>query len=144
MSAMASQITGVASACSTVCSGAHQRKHKSFVSLAFMRGIHWWPVDSPHKGLITQKMFPFDGVIMTYLIFTCLERTAITNSRKLRRKYIIPVCNLHWFNRMISYIPCNSCKSFPWTTHRQVRKMLYNIIAALCVVQIYDEWNIFN
>ena len=28
------------------------------------RGIHWWPVDSPHKGSVMWKMFPFDDVIM--------------------------------------------------------------------------------
>ena len=26
-----------------------------------MRGIHRWPVNSPHKGPVTRKMFPFDG-----------------------------------------------------------------------------------
>ena len=30
----------------------------------FVMEIHWWPVDSPHEGAITRKMFPFDGVIM--------------------------------------------------------------------------------
>ena len=25
---------------------------------------HWWPVNSPHKGPVTWKMFPFDDVIM--------------------------------------------------------------------------------
>ena len=40
MSAMASQNTGVSIVCSTVCSGADQRKHLSSVSLAFVRGIH--------------------------------------------------------------------------------------------------------
>ena len=29
-----------------------------------MRGIHWWPVYSPHKWPVTRKMFPFDDVIM--------------------------------------------------------------------------------
>ena len=51
MNAMASQITGVSIVCSTVCSGADQRKHQSIASLAFVRGIHRWSVDSPHKGL---------------------------------------------------------------------------------------------
>ena len=32
--------------------------------LAFVRGIHQWPVNSPHKGPATRKMFPFDDVIM--------------------------------------------------------------------------------
>ena len=31
-------------------SGAHQTKHQSSASLAFVEGIHRWPVDSPHKG----------------------------------------------------------------------------------------------
>ena len=33
-------------------------------SLAFVRGIHRWLVDSPHKGPVTRKMFPFEDVIM--------------------------------------------------------------------------------
>ena len=66
MSVIASQITSV----SIVCSGADQRKHQSSASLAFARGIHRWPVDSPHKEPVTRKMFPFDGVIMGY---SCLK-----------------------------------------------------------------------
>ena len=34
------------------------------MSLAFVRGIKRWPVNSQHKGPVTQKMFPFDDVIM--------------------------------------------------------------------------------
>ena len=63
MSAMTSQITGVSSVCSAVCSCANQRKRKSSASLAFVRGIHQWPVDSPHKGPVTRKMFPFDDIM---------------------------------------------------------------------------------
>ena len=61
---MASQITGVSIVYSTICSGADQRKHQSSASLAFVRGIHPWPVNSPHRGPVTRKMFPFDEVIM--------------------------------------------------------------------------------
>ena len=43
---------------------ADQRRHQSSASLAFVRGIHPWPVNSPHKWPVTWKMFPFDGVIM--------------------------------------------------------------------------------
>ena len=42
MRVMASQITGVRIICS------------SSASLAFMMGIHRWPVDSPHKGTVTR------------------------------------------------------------------------------------------
>ena len=64
MSAIASQITGVSIVYSIVCSGAHQRKYQNSASLAFVRGIHRWPVNSPHKGPVTRKMFPFEAVIM--------------------------------------------------------------------------------
>ena len=64
MSAMASQITSLTIVYSTVYSGADQRKHQSSASLAFLRGIHRWPVNSPHKGPVARKMFPFDDVIM--------------------------------------------------------------------------------
>ena len=66
MSATASQITGVTIVYSAVCSGVDQTKHQSPASLAFVRGIHRWPVNSPHKGPVTRKMFPFDDVIMCF------------------------------------------------------------------------------
>ena len=64
MGAIASQITSLTIVYSTVYSGADQRKHQSSASLAFVRGIHRWPVNSPHKWPVTQKMFPFDDVSM--------------------------------------------------------------------------------
>ena len=64
MSKMAPQITSLAIVYSTVLSATDQRKHQSTASLAFVRGIHRWPVNSPHKGPVTLKMFPFDDVIM--------------------------------------------------------------------------------
>ena len=64
MSAIASQITSLTIVCSTVYSGTNQGKHQSPASLAFMRGIHRWPVNSQHKGSVTRNMFPFDDVIM--------------------------------------------------------------------------------
>ena len=64
MGTVASQITSLTIVYSTVYSGADQRKHQSSASLAFARGIHRWPVNSPHKRPVTRKMFPFDDVIM--------------------------------------------------------------------------------
>ena len=71
---MASQITSVSVINWTVCSGGDQRKHQSSASLAFVRGIHRWPVNSPHKVPVTWKMFPFDDVIMSTWIF-CIIRS---------------------------------------------------------------------
>ena len=70
MSSMASQITDVSIVYSTVCSGADQRKKQSSASLAFVRGIHRWPMTSLHKWPVKQKLFPFDDVIMSRAILT--------------------------------------------------------------------------
>ena len=63
MGAMVSQITSLTIVYSTSYSGPDQRKHQSSASLAFVRGIHRSPVNSPHKGPVTWKRFPFDDVI---------------------------------------------------------------------------------
>ena len=65
MGAVASQITSPTIVYSTVHSGTDQRKHQSSVSLVFVRGIHRWPVNSPHKWPVTRKMFSFGDAIMT-------------------------------------------------------------------------------
>ena len=64
MGAIASQITSLTIVYSIVYSIADQRKHQSSASLAFVRGFHRGPVNSPHKWPVTRKMFPFDDVIM--------------------------------------------------------------------------------
>ena len=65
MGAIASQITSLTIVYSTVYSDADQRKHESSASLAFVRGFHRGPVNSPYKWPVTRKMFPFDDVIMS-------------------------------------------------------------------------------
>ena len=55
MSATVSQITGVSLVCINLCSDPDQRKHQSSAWLAFERGIHRWPVDTPNKGPVTRK-----------------------------------------------------------------------------------------
>ena len=47
--------------------GANQRRHQISASLTFARGIHWWLMDSPHKGPATRKMPTFDDIIMTII-----------------------------------------------------------------------------
>ena len=61
---MASQITSLTIAYSSIYSGTDQRQHQSSASLAFVRETHRWPVNSPRKGPVTRIMFPFDDVIM--------------------------------------------------------------------------------
>ena len=64
MGPMVSQITSLTVVYSIIYSDADQRKHQSSASLAFVRRIHQGPVNFPHKGPVTPKMFPFDDVIM--------------------------------------------------------------------------------
>ena len=52
--AIASQINSLTIVYSTVYSDTDQRKHQRSASLAFVRGIHWGPVNSPHKWPVTR------------------------------------------------------------------------------------------
>ena len=67
VNAMAPQIICV----SIVNSGADQRNHQISALLAFVRGIHRWLVNSPHKDPVTRMICPFDGVIMRFYIYWC-------------------------------------------------------------------------
>ena len=42
--------------------------------IGFVRGIHRWPVNSPHKWPVTRKMFPFDDVIISD--YLCQRRSS--------------------------------------------------------------------
>ena len=55
--AMASQITSITIVYSTAYSYADPINHQSSASLAFVRGIHRWPVNSPHKWPVKRKCF---------------------------------------------------------------------------------------
>ena len=66
MSGMASQITGVFIVCSTVCSGAHQRKASTIRVTGLCEGnapVTGGFVDSSHKGPVSRKMYQFYDVI---------------------------------------------------------------------------------
>ena len=83
---------------STVYSDADQRKHQSSTSLAFVRGIHRGPVNSPHKWPVTRKMLPFDDVIMMHHQLTANIRD---NDLDILRVQSINVC----FSIMDTYRP---------------------------------------
>ena len=90
MSTMASQITGLTIVYPSVYSGADQRKHQISASLAFVRGIHRSPVNSPHKGPVTRKMFPFDDVIKYALRWAEKGYSGCDSA-----------CYNYWFNELI-------------------------------------------
>ena len=89
MSIRVSPINGDSTVCLIVCLDWYQRKHQSPSYWSFVRGIHRWPVDSPHIGPVTQKPFSFDDVIMVshaILIHMALQ-VPVNPKPKLRLKY---------------------------------------------------------
>ena len=101
MNAMVAQITGASIVLSAVCSGADQRKHKSSVPLAFVRGIRRWPVNSQQKGPTTRKMFPVNGGSMNeyFINYFRVENQIICMYNWLR--VILQVVPYHW---LLSYL----------------------------------------
>ena len=101
MCAMAPQITSASIVCSIVGSGGDQRKLQSSASLAFVRGIQRCPVNSPHKGPVTWKMFQVDDVIMSaWNIHTQLTNdiNVIENYRRINdKKSNQHISNFHIF-----------------------------------------------
>ena len=58
-----------------------RRKHQSSASLAFVQEIHRSPFNSPYRGPVTRKMFPFDEVIMNYTITSLLMGSTLGHLR---------------------------------------------------------------
>ena len=83
MGVIASQIISLTIVYSIVYPDSDQRKHQSSALLAFVRGIHWALVNSPHKWPVTRKMFPFDDVIMCL----CVTRPQWLNTLEPDKKY---------------------------------------------------------
>ena len=127
MSAIAAQITSLTSVYSRVYSGVDQRKHQSSASLAFVRGIHGWPVNSPHKGPVARKIFPFDDVIMDketpqvyFITMEYIQQDNIKNALKLSNvtttTYKITclfVLLLYWLFLQVYRFPCKLWRHMP-------------------------------
>ena len=109
MGVMASQITSRTVVYSTVYAGADQRKHQSSASLAFVRGIHRWPMNSPNKGPVTRKMFH----LMTSSCNNLFSVT--TNWKRTPKPVLLALCefNTAHFNGLVAL------------THRGRNKTIY-------------------
>ena len=118
MGATASQITSLTIVCSAVYSGTDQRKHQSSASLAFVRGIHRGPVNSPHKGPVTRKILPFDDVIMHEW------------QESLYSAWLIPCPTISWWRKELGDQQPYYCPSRPGIFHcKQWRLTDITIIA---------------
>ena len=66
MGVKVSQITSLAIVYLSVYSDADQGKHQRSAPLAFVRGVHRWPVNSPHKGPVTRIFFSIVVVVTLF------------------------------------------------------------------------------
>ena len=96
MGSITSQITSLTIVYSIVHSDADQRKHQSSASLAFVRGIHRVPVNSPHKWPVTRKMLPFDDVIMVWRILFRFQQFIL---------WFLFSCSVKWRSPKLALLP---------------------------------------
>ena len=82
-------ITNLTSVYWTVCSGEDQRKHQISASLAFVWGIHRWPVNYSHKWTIARKMFPLDDITM-------MKSTSASVTNCHVRKILVCFLEIQW------------------------------------------------
>ena len=64
MSAMASRLSASRLSVQPFVQAQIKENIKAPRHLPLRIGIHRWPMNSPHKGPVTRKIFPFDDVIM--------------------------------------------------------------------------------
>ena len=119
MGAIASQITSLTIVYSTVYSVVDQRKHQSYASPAFVRGIHRIPMNSPHKRPVTRKMFPFDDVLMHMPLFPYMAIQPIVLCMGCYGLFIVPRTAIEtpqWYDRY-----CFTGYARTWARHPTTR-----------------------
>ena len=135
MCAVASQITSLTIVYSTVCSGADQRKHQSSASLAFVWGIHRWPVNSPHKWPVTRTMFPFDYVIILREIYLKMC------SAKCRPFCLGPNMFTHWGRGKMAAISQTIFRyAFSWMKTCELRLRFHWNLFLRFKLTIFQHW----
>ena len=131
MRAMASQITSLTIVYSTVYSRHSQTKHQSSVSLAFVRGIHRRPVNSPHKWSVMRKYFHFMTSSWFYVI-------------KIRFGF----CWFHEHRSRDKQLPDewireqNLNELIDWLTVPLLSK--FNVMEILCIVTQFSNYSIIH
>ena len=124
-------------------SGADQRKHQSSVLLAFVRGIHRGPVNSPHKWPVTRKMFPFDDVIMSLMngdaqiisIMDCcywITRFAIHFLQGERSSRLLSIAALGAHCVLVFYSPINDKRAVVGYQKHNTGNDIFDIINVCC------------
>ena len=144
MGVIASQITSLTIVFSAVYLGTDQRKHQSSASLAFVRGIHRRPLNSPHKWPVTRKMLPFEDVIMCTRSVSLSMDTDTNGSYELH-KYVYKYHRqfLHQYQRYRGSVlqrlhaTWGCCGSYPMAAQLSMSRafMLFHLKAALLLAK---------
>ena len=104
MSAMASPITSLTVVYSAVWSCTYQSICQSSAALAFVRGIHRSPVNSPHKGAVTRKCFHLMTLscALKYLMYDDTDESIFTWVRRnIDIHHIGALITMYWIHRLI-------------------------------------------
>ena len=137
MNKMASQIPSLTIVYSTIYQGEDERKHQSSASLAFVRGIHRWPLNSPHKWPVKRNMFPFDNVIMDGLSLVmdlqynlCWKLNLVSNVNYTIRWEILDVLAKMRYHE-IPFVELSMCSVIPpgvrmWIKTLQVNNPIWH------------------
>ena len=133
------------------------KKHKILHYWPIVRGIHWWPMDSPHKGPVTRETFPYHDIMMNmpaaspsegifekfcklvkiliweFLYSSCLTglcgKTAIGPHRNSM------IRNFVWTKRKLTFCTCIS--SIRWLCRSAGENRFVSTHTATC--QIFEE-----
>ena len=113
--------------------GCRSNKTSKLRVTGFVREIHRGPVNSPHKWLVTRKMFPFDDVIMTtnHDIAQQTVHIIIEIMYTMRSRYIAAI--FHW--RTHGDTPYLAREGDAWASSVRVQSDKSFTIVIFCAVR---------
>ena len=91
------------------------KKHQSSASLVFVRWIHRWPVNSPHKWPVRREMFPFVDAIMELMGSAQVIIFSGSGSWVRSTKHLCQSSRSH--GNYVHLTTCNEIRSLKWSGH---------------------------
>ena len=127
----------------------YQRNHQSSTSLAFVTGIHRWPVNFPHKGPVTRRMFPFDDVINVIMVLFKPTKTNILSFHNGQQSESM-LENDHYLTVILTYCDPVVLHGIKYLGHHWFRywphaitRTNVNLLTIGIQVEIWIKWQIF-
>ena len=114
----------------------NKEKNQTSASLAFLRGIHRWPVDSPHKGPVTQKFFHLMTSSWEMQLSCYTQPTAVIVHIIGDNKIIVIVIVIVSVIAIVKWVPAlcrlrfsdpqRLCRTTVWMRHTMIMKTSSN------------------